>query len=88
MGSKAIVFLGLFLATALLISSEVAARDLAETSNTPLPGLPPAYKTGPPYPNGNCRNGCCGGSSYTGSCRCCTFAGEKADADLQAKPHN
>lgn len=35
MGSKAIVFLGLVLALVLLISSEVAARDLAaETSNT------------------------------------------------------
>ncbi|KAL3634508.1 hypothetical protein CASFOL_021562 [Castilleja foliolosa] len=34
MGSKVImVLLGLFLATVLLISSEVAARELAETSN-------------------------------------------------------
>ncbi|KAL3623766.1 hypothetical protein CASFOL_032582 [Castilleja foliolosa] len=34
MGSKAIVVLvGLFLAAFFLISSEVAARDLAETSN-------------------------------------------------------
>ncbi|KAL3623838.1 hypothetical protein CASFOL_032654 [Castilleja foliolosa] len=33
MGSKAIVLLGLFLAVFFLISSEVAARDLAETSN-------------------------------------------------------
>ncbi|KAI8562620.1 hypothetical protein RHMOL_Rhmol03G0048900 [Rhododendron molle] len=34
MGSKAMVFLGLFLAIALLISSEVTARDLAETTTT------------------------------------------------------
>nr|ABY21252.1 cell wall protein [Solanum tuberosum] len=34
MGSKAIMFLGLFLAIFLMISSEVAARELAaETSN-------------------------------------------------------
>ncbi|KAK6120938.1 hypothetical protein DH2020_045317 [Rehmannia glutinosa] len=34
MGSKVIVFLVLFLATVLLISSQAAARDLAETSET------------------------------------------------------
>ncbi|KAG5556114.1 hypothetical protein RHGRI_006663 [Rhododendron griersonianum] len=34
MVSKAIVFLGLFLAVALLISSEVTAKDLAETTTT------------------------------------------------------
>nr|CEG62450.1 Glycine rich protein [Cucumis sativus] len=33
MSSKAFVFLGLFLAFVLLLSSEVAARDLAETSS-------------------------------------------------------
>lgn len=33
MGSKAFLFLGLFLAIFLIISSEVAARELAETSN-------------------------------------------------------
>ena len=33
MGSKAFLYLGHLLAVVLLISSEVAARDLAETSN-------------------------------------------------------
>ena len=33
MSSKAFVFLGLLLAFVLLLSSEVAARDLAETSS-------------------------------------------------------
>ncbi|XP_075515999.1 uncharacterized protein LOC142550839 [Primulina tabacum] len=33
MGSKALVFLGLFVAMVLLISSEVAARELAETTD-------------------------------------------------------
>ncbi|PIN16350.1 hypothetical protein CDL12_11002 [Handroanthus impetiginosus] len=34
MGSKGIVIFGILLATILLISSEVAARELAETLNT------------------------------------------------------
>ncbi|MCE5166951.1 hypothetical protein HAX54_031001 [Datura stramonium] len=34
MGSKTFLFLGLFLAIFLMISSEVAARELAETSNS------------------------------------------------------
>ncbi|KAG5545705.1 hypothetical protein RHGRI_018000 [Rhododendron griersonianum] len=34
MGSKVIVFLGLFLAIVLLITSEVTAKDLAETSTS------------------------------------------------------
>ncbi|KAL8459057.1 hypothetical protein ACS0TY_036507 [Phlomoides rotata] len=34
MGSKVIIMLGLFLAMVVLISTQVSARDLAETSNT------------------------------------------------------
>ncbi|KAJ8547046.1 hypothetical protein K7X08_010632 [Anisodus acutangulus] len=34
MGSKALLFLGLFLAIFFMISSEVVARELAETSNS------------------------------------------------------
>lgn len=34
MGFKALVFVGLFLAIVLLITSEVTARDLAETSTS------------------------------------------------------
>ncbi|KAI3470075.1 hypothetical protein Pfo_026738 [Paulownia fortunei] len=154
MGSKAIVFVGLLLATVLLISSEVAARELAETSNTVdtskeaektngadvndakypgggYGGYPGGGYGGYPgggyggYPGGGyggypgrggygggypgrggygggypgrggygggrggyCRYGCCGQSYYRGGCRCCTYAGEKVDAEAQAKPQN
>ncbi|KAI3470073.1 hypothetical protein Pfo_026736 [Paulownia fortunei] len=106
MGSKAIVFVGLFLATVLLISSEVAAREVAETSNTvdtskeaeetngavndaKYPGAYPGsghggYGGG----GGHCRYGCCGRSYHRGGCRCCSYAGEKVDAEPQAKPQN
>ncbi|KAL0451918.1 UNVERIFIED_CONTAM: Glycine-rich protein [Sesamum latifolium] len=125
MGSKAIIFLVLFLATVLLISSEVAARELAQTS-TAIDASKEAEKTnGAPvddvkypgggyggypgggyggYPGGGvggypgsggyngrrrryCRYGCCGRRYYGGGCsRCCTYAGEKASAEAQAKP--
>ncbi|KAK4420067.1 hypothetical protein Salat_2419600 [Sesamum alatum] len=37
-------------------------------------------------PGGLCPYGCCGGSSYGGACRCCTYAGQKVDAEPEAKP--
>ncbi|CAI9771144.1 unnamed protein product [Fraxinus pennsylvanica] len=37
---------------------------------------------------GHCHYGCCGRSHYRGGCRCCTYAGEAVDAELEAKPHN
>ncbi|KAL3829304.1 hypothetical protein ACJIZ3_018106 [Penstemon smallii] len=140
MGSKTMLCVGIFLAMVLLISSEVAARDLlaAETSNTvdtsehkDGPGVDDAKYGGYPgggggYPGGGggypgrggggggypgrggggggypgrggggggypgrggggggyCRYGCCGRNYKRGSCRCCTFAGEKVDAQPQ-----
>ncbi|KAK6118966.1 hypothetical protein DH2020_047304 [Rehmannia glutinosa] len=158
MGSKVIVFLGLLLVTIfLMISSEAAARELAETSNTVdtsnvdaektnngaavndakypgggYGGYPGAdmeaireedmgisrwwirriprggyggypgrggygggypgrggYGGGYPGRGGYCRYGCCGRSYYGGGgCRCCSYAGEKVDADVQDKPQN
>ncbi|KAI3470074.1 hypothetical protein Pfo_026737 [Paulownia fortunei] len=123
MGSKVIVFLGLFLAMVLLISSEVAARELAETSNAvdtsieaeetngavndakyPGGGYSGGYPGGGRggygggrggygggrggYGGGRCRYGCCGRSYYKGGCRCCSYAGEKVDAEPEAKPQN
>ncbi|KAK4420068.1 Glycine-rich protein [Sesamum alatum] len=124
MGSKAIIFVGFFLAIVLLISSEVAARELAETSKA-VDASKEAEKTngaavddvkypgggyggpgggygGPGggrggYPGrggyngrrgGYCRYGCCGRRYYGGGCRCCTYAGEKADAEALAKPQH
>ncbi|XP_047968289.1 glycine-rich protein 3-like [Salvia hispanica] len=127
MSSKLILLLGLFLAVALLISSEVAAasRDLAETTNAVDPSAETngdavndaKYGGYGGYPGGGggyggrgggyggrgggyggrggggygggggrgrggyCRYGCCG-RSYNG-CRCCTFAGEKAEVGTQ-----
>ncbi|KAL7145364.1 hypothetical protein ABFS83_07G077800 [Erythranthe nasuta] len=151
MGSKAIVFLVLLLAMVVFISSEVAARDLAQTSNTVETsaeidggggnggyqggggngGYGGGGNGGGNYGGGHggggngggnyggggngggnyggghggggngggnygggrggggggrCRYGCCGRSYYRGGCRCCTFAGQKVDAEPQAKP--
>ncbi|KAL7145371.1 hypothetical protein ABFS83_07G078500 [Erythranthe nasuta] len=155
MGSKAIVYLVLFLAMVVIfISSEVAARDLAQTSTTvdtsektngaavndaKYPGGGGNYGGGYPggggnygggypggggnygggYPGGGgnyggggrggnyggnygggrggyggggrgnyCRYGCCGRNYYRGGCQCCSFAGQKVDAQPQAKPQN
>ncbi|KAL9162243.1 hypothetical protein ABFS82_07G077100 [Erythranthe guttata] len=142
MGSKPKhVFLVLFLAMVLFISSEVAARDLAETSTTVdtsektngaavndakyggnygggYPGGGGNYGGGYPGGGGNygggrggygggrggygggrggyggggrgnyCRYGCCGRNYYRGGCRCCSFAGQKVDAQPQGKPQN
>ncbi|KAL0403766.1 UNVERIFIED_CONTAM: hypothetical protein Sradi_2017400 [Sesamum radiatum] len=35
---------------------------------------------------GYCRYGCCGRRYYGSGCRCCSYAGEKADAEAQATP--
>ncbi|KAL9162269.1 hypothetical protein ABFS82_07G078800 [Erythranthe guttata] len=105
MASKAIVYLVLLLAMVVFISTEVAARDLAETSNTvdastEVEGTNGAVndaKYGGNYGGGRgrnygggrggrCRYGCCGRSYYRGGCRCCTFAGQKVDAEPQSKP--
>ncbi|XP_057809999.1 glycine-rich protein 3-like [Salvia miltiorrhiza] len=137
MSSKLILLLGLFLAVALLVSSEVASasRELAETTNAVDPseetegdaakdqggyggypgggygGYPGGGRGGGGYGGGRggggygggrggggygggrggggggrggyCRYGCCGRSYNRGGCRCCTFAGEKADVDIQ-----
>ncbi|KAK6143431.1 hypothetical protein DH2020_023779 [Rehmannia glutinosa] len=131
MGSKVIVFLVLFLATVLLISSQAAARDLAETSETVdslkiwllvainsanevdqygggyggggrggygggrggygggrggYGGGRGGYGGGRGgrggYGGGGCRHGCCG-RGFNGGCRCCSYAGEKVDAEPQ-----
>ncbi|PIN25508.1 hypothetical protein CDL12_01748 [Handroanthus impetiginosus] len=132
MGFKVIAGLGLFLALVLLISSEVAAREIAETAGTVdmakesektnegavndakypgggygvlgyecmkhYGGYPGRGGYGGRYPGhggygvggrgGYCRYGCCGRNFYRGGCRCCTYAGERPDADVDAKPHN
>ncbi|KAL7106004.1 hypothetical protein ACP275_07G083200 [Erythranthe tilingii] len=120
MASKAILYFVLFLAMVIFISSEVAARDLAQTSNTVDAseetngavndakygggnggyqggGGNGGYGGGGNYGGGRgsnygggrggrCRYGCCGRSYYRGGCRCCTFAGQKVDAEPQTKP--
>ncbi|KAK6120940.1 hypothetical protein DH2020_045319 [Rehmannia glutinosa] len=103
------------LATVLLISSQVAARDLAETSDTldtsnevdqyygggrggyggggrggyggggrgGYGGGRGGYGGGRGgYGGGGCRHGCCG-RGFNGGCRCCSYAGEKVDAEPQ-----
>ncbi|KAH7860134.1 hypothetical protein Vadar_009796 [Vaccinium darrowii] len=79
MGSKAIVFLGLLLATVLLISSEATARDLAaadetstfkETAGQTNNGVEDAK-----YGGGYCRHRCCQ-RGYNGCDRCCSYEGE------------
>ncbi|PIN16346.1 hypothetical protein CDL12_10998 [Handroanthus impetiginosus] len=77
MGSKGIAVFGTFFAIVLLVSSEVEVRKLAETFNTCKASK--EYSCGLP--------GCC--QLYGSYCQyCCTYAGEKEDAEAQAKPHN
>ncbi|XP_042024050.1 glycine-rich protein-like [Salvia splendens] len=94
MSSKLILLLGLFFAVALLISSEVAAasRDLAETTNAVDPSVETKgdavndakYGGGGGRGRGRyCRYGCCGRSYNRRGCRCCTFAGEKAEVETK-----
>ncbi|GAB4825228.1 hypothetical protein Ancab_008103 [Ancistrocladus abbreviatus] len=35
---------------------------------------------------GYCQHGCCGHSHYHSGCRCCTYPGEAADAEIENKP--
>ncbi|KAJ8547053.1 hypothetical protein K7X08_010639 [Anisodus acutangulus] len=93
MGSKALLFLGLFLAIFFMISSEVVARELAETSNyneneVHVDGHGGYYGGGGHgHGGGGCRYKCCK-YSY-GSCkRCCSYAGEAMDKVTEAQPHN
>ncbi|KAL8144725.1 glycine-rich protein DC7.1-like [Apium graveolens] len=67
MGSKIFLLLGLSIAFALLISSEVAARDLAETtSKTDGAGLDGGYHGGGGHYNGGGGHGGGGGGHYNG----------------------
>ncbi|XP_075485675.1 glycine-rich protein-like [Primulina tabacum] len=84
MGSKAIVFLGLLVAMLLLISSEVAARELVEETSKVTEAEPAQYGGGR---GRRCRHGCCG-RGYHG-CRCCSYAGQAVDADFnEVETHN
>ncbi|PIN25510.1 hypothetical protein CDL12_01746 [Handroanthus impetiginosus] len=82
MGSKESEVFRIFLAMVLLISSEVIARELAEAPITI------SKPRGDPSPPSHCSiYGCCG--VFGSYCQyCCTYAGEKADTEAQAKPHN
>ncbi|KAL8459055.1 hypothetical protein ACS0TY_036507 [Phlomoides rotata] len=86
MGSKVIIMLGLFLAMVVLISTQVSARDLAETSNTIDASTDGGGHGGHGghggggghggHGGGGCRYGrCCGHHG----CRCCSYAGEKSE---------
>ncbi|KAK6120942.1 hypothetical protein DH2020_045311 [Rehmannia glutinosa] len=140
MGSKVIVFLVLFLATVLLISSQAAARiwlRLLKPSTAAINSANEVDQYGGGYGGGGrggygggrggygggyggggrggygggrggygggrggygggrggyggggggrCRYGCCGRGYY--GCRCCSYAGEKADAEPQVEPQN
>nr|XP_016510343.1 PREDICTED: glycine-rich protein-like [Nicotiana tabacum] len=94
MGSKAFLFLGLCLAIFFLISSEVVAAELAETSKSmkldnengvSIDGRSGYYGGG--YKRRGCRYGCCR-KGYKGCKRCCSYAGEAMDKVTEAQPHN
>ncbi|WOG99721.1 hypothetical protein DCAR_0519076 [Daucus carota subsp. sativus] len=89
MGSKVLVLLGLSIAFTLLISSEVAARDLAETTRkSPYYGGGGGSGGGGPYNRGGGRGRGCYYSCYG---RCCSAAEAKALQAIttnQVKPHN
>nr|XP_033517363.1 glycine-rich protein isoform X4 [Nicotiana tomentosiformis] len=94
MGSKAFLFLGLCLAIFFLISSEVVAAELAETSNSmKLDNENGVYVDGRGgyggggYKRRGCRYGCCR-KGYNGCKRCCSYAGEAIDKVTEAQPHN
>ncbi|XP_059297581.1 glycine-rich protein-like isoform X1 [Lycium ferocissimum] len=95
MGSKTFLFLGLFLAIFFMISSEVIARELAETSNSVKPDNEnEVHVVGHGGYNGvsgdghhGCHYGCCGKYKY-GCKKCCSYAGEAMDKVTEAQPHN
>ncbi|KAL8145544.1 hypothetical protein AgCh_003635 [Apium graveolens] len=77
MGSnKAYILLGLFMAIALLISSEVSARELAETEKNDVAATIDGHGGGGPGGgfHGGCRHGWCGR-------HCCNYAGQAVDAE-------
>ncbi|XP_019230167.1 PREDICTED: glycine-rich protein-like [Nicotiana attenuata] len=97
MGSKAFLFLGVCLAIFFLISSEVVAAELAETSDSmKLDNGNEVHVDGRGGYNGvgsdgykrrGCRYGCCR-KGYYGCKRCCSYAGEAMDKVTEAQPHN
>ncbi|XWS31033.1 hypothetical protein CRYUN_Cryun23aG0042400 [Craigia yunnanensis] len=103
MSSKAFLLLALLAAFVLLISSVVAARDLAETSSeknygevaTEINGVDDAKYGGSGCPGwqggygGRYDFGCCRSDYYgRGSRKCCSHTGQAVDAETQADPHN
>uniref|UniRef100_A0A1S4DGR2 Glycine-rich protein-like n=1 Tax=Nicotiana tabacum TaxID=4097 RepID=A0A1S4DGR2_TOBAC len=99
MGSKAFLFLGLCLAIFFLISSEVVAAELAETSNSmkldnengvSIDGRSGYNDVGGDgyygggYKRRGCRYGCCR-KGYKGCKRCCSYAGEAMDKVTEAQ---
>ncbi|XP_059297644.1 glycine-rich protein-like isoform X2 [Lycium ferocissimum] len=91
MGSKTFLFLGLFLAIFFMISSEVIARELAETSNYNENEVHVVGHGGYNGVSGDghhgCHYGCCGKYKY-GCKKCCSYAGEAMDKVTEAQPHN
>ncbi|KZV57059.1 tyrosine- and lysine-rich protein [Dorcoceras hygrometricum] len=80
MGLNSLFFLSFFLVTYLVISSHVAARELAATSNTQVNDK--NVKTTEDYsdPGVGCPFGCCGaGWGYGEGCWCCRYAGQIPD---------
>ncbi|KZV14720.1 hypothetical protein F511_41540 [Dorcoceras hygrometricum] len=95
MGSKGLLFLVILIATDVLVSSEVAVRELAEASNSKDTANNEAYKMNKPYQHGGylggrrlylarfpggCQWGCC--DFPGGGCACCGWV----DASGHSKP--
>ncbi|KZV14210.1 hypothetical protein F511_44163 [Dorcoceras hygrometricum] len=86
MGWKGLLFLVILISTYVLVSSEVAVRELVEASNSKDTANNEAYKMNKLYQHGGylgggrryliwnwpggCQWGCCGWGSYYG-CECC-----------------
>nr|P37704.1 RecName: Full=Glycine-rich protein DC7.1; Flags: Precursor [Daucus carota]CAA33736.1 unnamed protein product [Daucus carota] len=96
MGSKIFLLLGLSIAFALLISSEVAARDLSETTTegASLDGGHHGGGGGGHYSGGGGHGGSHHGGGGHGGCHhychgsCCSAAEAKALEAAQVKPQN
>ena len=99
MGSKAFLFLGLFLAIFLIISSEVAARELAETSNAvKLDNEDEVAVDGHYYGGGYHKGGgyrkpkkcysCCKKTKYGCKKYCCSYEEYVANEKENVESHN
>ncbi|XP_021287632.1 glycine-rich protein-like [Herrania umbratica] len=93
MSSKTFLLLALSAAAVVLISSEMAAGHLAETT-TDINNAEVATQTTEAEVHvairyGGCRFGCCNIRIPGPACqRCCAYAGEEVDVVTHGDPHN